>query len=132
MIVSALFNEGNRLTTEQKQTTRKTLSLMAATFAVTFALMMMVQLMQPSEFASAQTGQTNVPMLSPDIDIDWRYTTKGWQQIGELHQERFAPIRTFESIHPFVWAATVMIAVVTTTVWASSEWEIARLHRHDE
>ena len=92
----------------------------------------MVQLMPPCEVAATQIERGNAPMLSPDIDTDWRYTKKGWQQIGGLYQDNFAPIRTFESVHPFVWAATVMIAVVATTVWASSEWEIARFHRDDE
>ena len=100
-------------------------------FAVTYALMMMVQFIEPNELAATQIEPTNV-MLSPDIDTDWRYTKNGWQQVGGLYRQEFAPIRTFESIHPFVWAATVMMAVVATALWASSEWEIARFYRREE
>ena len=123
------LTQGNSLTARQKKTTRKTLSLIAATFAVTYASMMMVQLIEPNELTATQIERTNAPMLSPDIDTDWRYTKNGWQQISVLYREEFAPIRTFESVHPFIWAATVMMAVVATTLWASSEWELARFHQ---
>ena len=81
--------------------------------------------------SSAQLIEPNNAVLSPEIDLDWRYTKNGWQHIGELRHDKFAPLRTFESIHPFIWAATVMLAVVATTVWASSEWEIARLWKEE-
>ena len=119
------------MTVRQKQTIRKTVSLIAATFALTYALLMMVQIVEPTRLAALQIERNNAPMLSPDIDTDWRYTKNGWQQIGGLYREEFAPIRTFESVHPFVWAATVILAVVATTVWASSEWELAGFHRRD-
>lgn len=96
-----------------------------------YATMMMAALVEPNKLAG-QTKPTNAPMLSPDIDNDWRYTKNGWQHISGLYREEFIPIRTFESIHPFVWAGTVMMAVVATTLWASSEWEIARFNRLEE
>ena len=116
------------LNVPQKKTMRKTLSLVAATFALTYALLS-IQIIEPTKLAAVQIERTNVPMLSPDIDNDWRYTKNGWQQISGLYRDEFAPIRTFESIHPFVWAVTVILAVVATTLWASNEWELAGSNR---
>ena len=119
------------MTVQQKQTIRKTLSLVALSFAVTFGVAMLVGNMSFEDQTGSQLIQPSPPALSPDIDMEWRYTKDGWRHIGEMYPDRFAPVRTFESIHPFVWAATVMMAVVGTTVWASSEWEIARLWKEE-
>ena len=107
---------------------RKSLSLVAVMFAVACAWWT-IQGVEPNKLAATQIEQTNRAMFSSEIDTDWRYTKQGWRRIGGLYREEFAPIRTFESVHPFIWAATVILAVVATTVWASSEWELARFSR---
>ena len=119
------------MSVEQKQTIRKTLSLVALCFAVTIGFTILVGSVNFVDQSSAQLIEPNNAVLSPEIDLDWRYTKNGWQHIGELRHDKFALLRTFESIHPFIWAATVMLAVVATTVWASSEWEIARLWKEE-
>ena len=116
------------MTVEQKKTMRKSLSLVAVMFAVACAWWT-IQGVEPNKLAATQIEPTNRAMFSSEIDTDWRYTKQGWRRIGGLYREEFAPIRTFESVHPFIWAATVILAVVATTVWASSEWELARFSR---
>lgn len=37
----------------------------------------------------------------------------------------------FTQVHPFVWAGIVLFAVLIAMIWASSEWEIARLFSND-
>ena len=75
----------------------------------------------------------NVTVISSEIDTPWRYTNQGWQRANEWNSNvQFEPLRTFELVHPFVWAASVLLAVISTAIWASSEWEIARLLGRDE
>ena len=70
---------------------------------------------------------------SADIDSTWRHTKFGWQDSASWPAaDSFVPIKTIELLHPVVWAGIVLIAVITTMIWASSEWEIARLFERDE
>ncbi len=70
---------------------------------------------------------------SADIDSTWRHTKFGWQDSARWPvADSFAPVKTIELLHPFVWAGIVLFAVIGTMIWASSEWEIARLFGSDE
>ena len=58
----------------------------------------------------------------------WRYTTEGWQSADNWGSDTsFIPIRTFELVHPVVFATCILLAVIATMIWASSEWDVARL-----
>ncbi len=61
----------------------------------------------------------------------WRYTKHGWQDIGSTHRDSFVPLKSFELVHPTLFAASVLLAVVGTSIWASSEQEISRLLNHE-
>lgn len=64
---------------------------------------------------------------SEEIATTWRYTKNGWQDIGGMYRDSFVAIKSFELVHPLIWAACVLLAVIGTSIWASNEWEIARL-----
>ena len=70
---------------------------------------------------------------SPDIDSTWRHTKYGWQDSASWPAgDSFAPTKTVELLHPFAWAGTVLIGAIAAMIWASSEWEIARLFKSDD
>ena len=76
--------------------------------------------------------QTHVLSTSPEIDTTWRHTKYGWQDSARWPvADAFTPSKTVELLHPIVWAAIVLLSVVTSTIWASNEWETARLFRSD-
>jgi hypothetical protein len=71
--------------------------------------------------------------VSPEIDTSWRYTKFGWQNSSSwVSPKAYIPRQTVERLHPFVWAGIVLISVVATMIWASNEWDLARLLRHDK
>lgn len=73
-------------------------------------------------------NHTHTLATSAEIDTTWRHTKFGWQDSAHWSVgDSFAPVKTIEFLHPFVWAGTVLIAVIATMIWASNEWEIARL-----
>jgi len=77
-----------------------------------------------------QQIQKNAPTsisTSKEIDTTWRHTKLGWQDSRRWPVNTYVPRKTVELLHPFTWAAIVLISVVATTIWASDEWEIARL-----
>ncbi len=115
---------------QQEQTILKTVARVAFAFVATFALATMIESAFSYEGESSSQPD-DVLQLSPDIDTDWRYTKDGWQQMGDQYRDSFAPLRTFESVHPFIWAAAVVMAVASVTIWAASEWEIARFSNRD-
>jgi hypothetical protein len=84
---------------------------------------------------SVQVGGKTRHTLSTSADIDstWRHTKYGWQDSASWPSaDSFVPIKRIELIHPFVWAGIVLITVIATMIWASSEWEIARLFETDD
>jgi len=117
----------------QQEQILKTVWRVTFAFVVTFVLAtMIIESAYSCDGDSSTSGQADVLHLSPDIDTDWRYTTEGWQQMGDQYRDSFVPLRTFEAVHPFIWAGAVLMAVVSVTIWASNEWEIARFSQQDE
>lgn len=77
----------------------------------------------------AVSSHPTVLSVSPEIDSNWRYTKHGWQDISNWTGQRAAVRQITGSFHPFAWAATVLILVIATMIWASSEWDFERLFR---
>ena len=59
--------------------------------------------------------------------VMWRYTNEGWRNIAPLIVQPEPSPSPIRKIHPFVWAATILLASLSLTVWASSEWDMSRL-----
>jgi hypothetical protein len=82
---------------------------------------------------SMQLDDNRTLATSSDIDSTWRHTKFGWQDSAFWRPaDSFRPVKTIELLHPFVWAGIVLIAVIATMIWASSEWEISRLFESDD
>ena len=87
---------------------------------------------QPDQQTSGQMP-SNVLFVSPDIDTSWRYTKFGWQDVSNwFRSNAFEPRQTIELLHPLVWSGIVLISVIATMIWASSEWDFARLFQKQE
>jgi hypothetical protein len=94
----------------------------------------------PAGFANAMPCDDTVSVasspqlaVSPDIDTDWRYTKFGWQNAANwVNPNTYVPRQTIQLLHPLVWAGIVLISVLATMIWASSEWELARLFQLDD
>ena len=73
-------------------------------------------------------------MVKPTVDSDtsWRLTKFGWQDSTTWVSDTFAPQPTWELVHPVIWAMLVLLTVLVVTIWASSEWEFARLFQQAE
>lgn len=85
--------------------------------------------------ATQSNGVTssNALSVSTDIDTNWRYTKFGWQNASNwVSPKAYVPRQTIELLHPLVWAGIVLISVLATMIWASSEWDFARLFSHDD
>ena len=109
---------------------RKATSLIAVLCAIcmvgvmTFGWIMSVSILH----GSSQRAEQNTLATSADIDTTWRHTKFGWQDSSSWPTaDSFTPPRTLELLHPFVWAGIVLITVIATMIWASSEWEFSRL-----
>ena len=60
------------------------------------------------------------------MDTPWRLTEFGWQNSNQWqHRATTAPWVT--RIHPFVWTAGILLAVLGLMVWSSSEVEMDSL-----
>lgn len=60
------------------------------------------------------------------LDTSWRYTKLGWQ--NSAHWDRPAiPKPMAAEIHPFVWTAMVLLAVLTLMIWSSPQKEVDSL-----
>ncbi len=64
---------------------------------------------------------------SAKLEMGWRQTKFGWQDSNYWFNESFTPPPLFEAIHPLIWAGLVLIAVISTMIWASEEWDWSRL-----
>ena len=121
--------------------TRKTISLLMVICALVFANLWagkaLDHLVPPSMTTTAYAIQTQEApfkegasslVISSEVDTKWRRTKNGWQDPATWPAgAQFAPIKPFESVHPFVWAGIVLFSVIATMIWASSEWEVAQL-----
>ena len=102
-----------------------------AAFSVAFGSMQVGTGMYQGTQFLAQDLKPSAFTTSAEIDTTWRHTKHGWQDSARWPVETFVSRKTIELLHPFTWAAIVLISVVATTIWASSEWEIARLFTDD-
>jgi hypothetical protein len=59
----------------------------------------------------------------------WRYTNEGWQDISAIMPREPAPENPLRRIHPMIWASSILLASISMTIWASSEWEVSRLFK---
>jgi len=92
------------------------------------AIVLINALFASNEHGASSPSQQNVPAISTEIESTWRYTAEGWQDASTWQvPESFVPMQTFELVHPFVWAAIVLLAVIAAMIWASNESEIADL-----
>ncbi|MEM7785235.1 MAG: hypothetical protein AAF939_12105 [Planctomycetota bacterium] len=68
-------------------------------------------------------------MLSPEIDVTWRYTKEGWQDSSTWAVGPTGPRfkRSIENVHPFVITVLILFCVLIVTVWSSNEWQVSRL-----
>lgn len=70
-----------------------------------------------------------VTQVSPS-ESTWRYTRFGWQDSSQWMAEAnriHPPRRRFDQLHPLTFALLIVLSVMTATLWASNEWEVARL-----
>lgn len=75
-----------------------------------------------------QIGQSDsLAGTAIEIDTTWRHTKHGWQDSSRWVIETMPTGPLLGTIHPVVWAGLVLIAVVGMMLWASEEWEFARL-----
>ncbi len=80
----------------------------------------------------SRTGSPQL-VVSPEIDTNWRYTKFGWQDVSTwANPKAYVPRQTIQLLHPLVWASIVLISVLATMIWASSESEFARLFQPDD
>ena len=66
------------------------------------------------------------------LESSWRRTEFGWQDSSNWLVDSFAPRQTLELIHPVIWGLLILILVIGTTIWASSEWDLARLFKDED
>ena len=112
---------------------RKATSLAALICATTLAAVWVCSLTMASGVVQVDGSNPRAIATSAEIDSTWRLTKFGWQDSARWPSaDSYVPVKTIEMLHPFVWAGTVLIAVIASMIWASSEWEIARLFKRDE
>lgn len=79
------------------------------------------------DFAFLQADTYGETRSTNAIPTSWRLTRFGWQDSTSWFVDSFAPIKTVELIHPLVWTALVLVTVLLVMIWASEEWDLARL-----
>ena len=112
---------------------RKATSLVALICATTLAAVWAFSTITiASGLMQVDGNRSRTIATSADIDSTWRHTKYGWQDSASWPAaDTYVPVKAIEMLHPFVWAGTVLFAVIATMIWASSEWEIARLFQRD-
>jgi hypothetical protein len=126
---------GNRMTNVRLTSSVKvvlcgfvlTLLWTSAALSVAYGAMQIGTKVYPGTHFLVQDSAPSAISTSSDIDTTWRHTKHGWQDSNRWPVDTYVPRKTIELLHPFTWAAIVLISVVGTTIWATSEWEIARL-----
>ncbi|MFK7769740.1 MAG: hypothetical protein AB8B55_21210 [Mariniblastus sp.] len=87
--------------------------------------------MQTDERQTFREGASSL-VTSSEVGTTWRRTKDGWQDSTTWSNgDQFVPRKSFQSIHPFVWAAIVLLSVIAAMIWASNEWEISRLFEEE-
>jgi hypothetical protein len=120
--------------TDMPKNARKATSLVALICAITLVAVWVFSTISIA-FGLMQVDGSRPRTIatSADIDSTWRHTKYGWQDSASWPvADSYVPVKTIEMLHPFVWTGTVLIAVIAAMIWASSEWEIARLFQRDE
>ena len=77
-----------------------------------------------------QTDTLSLP--NSETVSGWRRTSQGWEDSSRWFSESDAPPQLLELVHPLVWTMLVLIAVISVMIWASEEWELARLFGKEE
>ncbi len=89
----------------------------------------------------SQTPVCQVVLAGPQSDTlsphsepgsSWRRTSQGWEDSSRWFRNSDPPQQLLEAVHPVVWALLVLIAVVGVMIWASEEWDFARLFKERE
>jgi hypothetical protein len=71
--------------------------------------------------------ETHPSSVHDYADNGWRFTEIGWQDSTTWFVDSFKPQPVFELVHPLIWAAMVLILVISAMIWSSNEWQIGRL-----
>ena len=80
---------------------------------------------------SVDLTHVEAPVMAPVIDTKWRYTRYGWQKPGDwIRTSSDVAARTIDRINPILWAVNVLLAALGAMIWASEEWQVARLLGH--
>ena len=82
-----------------------------------------VGLVQLDSHRSVQ--QSNL-IENSSIDTSWRQTKFGWQN-SNLWQHRTTEAPIVSRIHPFIFTAAVLLAVLGLMIWSSNEVELESL-----
>jgi len=92
--------------------------------AVVASITWVICLAQIDSRNSLKYGANSIENSS--MDTPWRQTEFGWQN-SNLWQHRPTndPIAT--RVHPFVWTAAILLAVLGLMIWSSSEVELDSL-----
>lgn len=89
----------------------------------------------------SQTPVCQIVLAGPQSDTlstksepgsNWRRTSQGWEDSSRWFRNSDTPQQLLETVHPVVWALLVLIAVVGVMIWASEEWDFARLFGKDD
>lgn len=64
------------------------------------------------------------------IDTSWRQTEFGWQN-SNLWQHRTTEAPILSRIHPFIFTAAILLAVLGLMIWSSNEVELDSLSDGD-
>ena len=64
------------------------------------------------------------------IDTAWRHTEFGWQN-SNLWQHRAIEAPIISHIHPFIFTAAILLAVLGLMIWSSNEVELDSLSDSD-
>lgn len=67
-------------------------------------------------------------LVSYSDSPSWRFTKRGWTDMSKL--DRPEPIRLerrIELVHPLIFAACVILVAFGLLIWASEEWQWARV-----
>lgn len=119
--------------TEMPRNANTAMAQVALTIATTLVATWTFTIANASLHTQGVGNRSSWTATSADIDSTWRHTKHGWQDSATWHAaDSYVPVKTIEQLHPFVWAGTVLIAVIAVMIWASSEWEIARLFENHE
>ena len=96
-------------------------------FALVVALVIFIQPIRVPVSAGTATAQT-----SSQLESKWRYTRYGWQDPADwLRTPSHVQERFVDRLDPVLLSIDIFLAVLGATIWASEEWQVARLLGRD-